>query len=415
MQVIRNGAIYLGSSMINKAVPFLLLPLLTSYLSPAEFGAMAVFVVINGLVGAFVGMAMHTNIATNFYAESRTEMAAIIGNIVLLLSVTGSVAMLALAALCLVLESVFSISTLYLLLMPPLAVMTMIGSLNTTVLRNQGRAYAYASFEIGQMLIHVGVTVVLLVWAGLGWRSQVAGLLAANAVFFLIAVRYLHHQGYLSLKFDRERTRAILGLSLPLVPHVLGGVLIGVSDRLFIEKMVGLEAVGLYSIGYSFGMVMSLVTDACVKAWTPWVYRTLAAPSADGNWQIVKSCYALIAGFLVMAIVVAVVAKFLLPFMVTAAFRGAGEYIAWITLGYAVRGVYQVFFPFLVHLRRTHFLAISTVAAAMLNLALNYFLIREFGAIGGAYATVAAFALSAVMVFRYQSRHLAMPWKGVAA
>src|SRR5690606_11761461 len=99
-----------------------------------------------------------------------------------------------------------------------------------------------------------------------------------------------------------------------------------------------------------------------------------------------------------------------LPFMVTEGFLAARQFIVWVTLGYVLRGIYQVFFPFLVHMRRTHFLAISTSLSALLNLLLNYLLIHAFGALGAAYATVASFALSAPLVFWYQQRHFPMPW-----
>jgi O-antigen/teichoic acid export membrane protein len=246
--------------------------------------------------------------------------------------------------------------------------------------------------------------------AGFGWLSQVAGLLVAGAVFLVIGIRYMRRRGYLEFRYDAAKMRSILALSTPLIPHALGGTVIAVSDRMFIERMVGLEAVGLYAVGYSFGMVMSLVTDACMKAWTPWVYRTLALPTEDDKRRIVLSCYGLIASFLSMAGVVAVAAKWILPYMVTKAYQDASMYIGWIALGYAIRGIYQVFFPFIVHIRKTSFLAVSTVIAALLNLLLNYVLIGHYGAIGGAYATAAAFAASATFVFWYQKRNFPMPW-----
>jgi Na+-driven multidrug efflux pump len=63
-----------------------------------------------------------------------------------------------------------------------------------------------------------------------------------------------------------------------------------------------------------------------------------------------------------------------------------------------------------VHISKTSFLAFSTVMAAIINLVLNYFLILEYGALGAAYATILAFAVSAILVFEYQRRNFWMPW-----
>lgn len=414
MQVVKHGLIYLSASIVNKAVPFLLLPIMTRYLSPAEYGLLSLFVVLNGLVGAFVGMAMHTNIATNFYTESREQVGKVIGNVVIVLAATTCIALLLIAPVSVAFDELFSLPTRYFLLMPLLAFMSMVATLNTTILRNEGRVYAFAIFEIGQTVLTVATTMVLLAGFGWGWMSQVSGMLVSGIVFLVVSWRYMLGRGFLRLQFDQTTVRDILALSLPLVPHALGGIVIAASDRIFIERMVGLEAVALYSVGYSFGMAMSLVSDSFARAWGPWVYRTLAMPTDEAKREIVRHSYFAIAGMYVAAILIAWVAAGILPFMVTDSYRAASEFILWVTLAYATRGVYQVFFPFLVHLRKTSFLAVSTVIAACLNIVLNVVFIDAFGAIGAAYATMASFAASALLVFAYQSRKYPMPWFRIA-
>jgi O-antigen/teichoic acid export membrane protein len=242
---------------------------------------------------------------------------------------------------------------------------------------------------------------------------MVAGHAAAVGCLALLSVVRMWRAGYLRIRPDRAGVGSVLSLSLPLVPHAMGAIVIAVSDRLFIEHMVGLREVALYSVGYTFGMAMSLVTDATMKAWTPWVYRLLAAGDLVSRQRIVRSGYALAAGFLVAAVLVAALAETLLGWLVAPDYRDASRFVAWITLAYAVRGLYQIAFPMLVHARLTGFLAYNAFVAAGLNLVLNYLLIDRYGAIGGAYATVAAFAASTLLVFWYQQRKFPMPWFGV--
>ena len=72
MQIVKNSVIYLGSSILSKSIPFLLLPILTKYLSPAEYGNLSIFLIFISIYGAFVGMALHTNIAKNYYKVVQT-------------------------------------------------------------------------------------------------------------------------------------------------------------------------------------------------------------------------------------------------------------------------------------------------------------------------------------------------------
>lgn len=410
MSVIKNSVIYLSSSLISKGAPFLLLPFLTSYLDVDEFGLLAVFLVINSIYGALVGMAMHTNVIKNFFKKTREELSIIVCNIFVILSIsTAAYLVLTLLAVYAV-DAVFSVPSLYFLILPPLAFIVMINQVHLAVLRGEGRAYLFGVFEVSNAFISVAVTLLLLKYFDMGWLAQVIGMTCAGIILGLIAIRYLLTKHYLCFCPRKAEIFSILRLSMPLIPHVLGGVVISASDRLFIENMVGLESVALYAIGYSFGQLVALFTDAVIKAWSPWFYRQLAEPSDSGKLIIVKSTYLYIVGVFVVAYIVSVIGEFLLPYVVDPDYLGAKKYIWWISLGYAVHGIYKIFFPYLVHISKTAFLAFSTVIAALVNLLLNYYLIPPFGALGAAYATIIAFSASAILVFEYQRRKFPMPW-----
>lgn len=408
--VIKNSIVYLSSSFVNKSVPFLLLPIITAYLSPEEYGKLAIFMIFISVYNALIGMSLQTNISKNYFKVTKEELAQYIGNIFILLIASMVIYLMISVVFYLLWESFFSIPTWLFLMIPFLSAFNMVNTLNLTILRNEQRAYMFGIFEVSNTVIKMGTTVLLLIVVGLGWYSQVFGVLVGAIIFSIIGVLYILQRGYIHFIFDKKKIKSILHISLPLIPHVLAASVISMSDRLFIEQMVGLEAVGVYAVGYSFGMVVMLFSDAFIKAWGPWFYKSLAEPTDSKKVKIVKYTYIYIIGMFLLAIGISMFAEFVLPYMVTEKFYDARQYIFWVALGYAVRGVYQIFFPYLVHINRTSFLAISTVLAAVVNLVLNYIFIRYYGAIGAAYATLGAFLLSALFVFWYQQKNYYMPW-----
>lgn len=410
--LIKNSFIYLSSGILSKSIPFLLLPILTKYLSPEEYGKLSICLIFISIYGAFIGMSLNTNISKNFFHVSKDILAQIIGNVLFVLMTTLVTFFILTLGLYSQFDTIFSIPTEFLIIVPFIAFMQMVNNLNITILRNEQRAYMFGVFEVSLTVVIMSVTILNLIVLGFGWYSQVVGIFVAGVVFSIVGVGYMHKRGYISLVYDKEKIKSILKISLPLIPHVLGGLVIAASDRLFIEQMVGLDAVGLYAVGYSFGMIVMLFTDAFIKAWSPWFYKSMADPTDSKKVKIVKHTYKYIIGLFVLTGLISVAAKFILPYFVDEKFYGASEFIFWVALGYAVRGVYQIFFPYLVHINRTSFLAVSTVVAAVVNLALNYLLIDMYGAIGAAYATVGAFAVSAVLVFWYQQKLFYMPWFG---
>ncbi len=410
MHVVKNSIIYLGSSILNKLIPFLLLPIMTQYLSPQEYGALSIYMILITLYGAFIGMNIHINVSKNFFAVPKEEMAVYIGNMLFILLTSFIIYFFITFIGIRFFDTIFSIEADWLLVIPIISMMMMVNNINISILRNEGKAYTYGIFEISNTIINMSTTILFLVFFSFGWHSQVIGIITGYFIFFIIGIIYMYQRDYINFKIDTSKIKSILNISLPLIPHVLGAVVITMSDRIFIEQMVSLEAVGIYSVGYMFGMVVMLFTDAFIKAWSPWFFKSLAEPTDSKKQKIVKYTYIYIVGVFILALFISVIGETTLPYFVDEKFYGASEYILWISLGYAVHGVYKIFFPYLVHISKTSFLAFSTVVAAILNLLFNYILIKYFGTIGAAYATILAFFVSAALVFWYQNMNFHMPW-----
>lgn len=396
--------------MANKAIPFLLLPVLTRYLSTSEFGVLALFQLMITMSTAFIGMNMHVNVSKNFFSDSKREMALLIGNILIILCVTTLTVTLIIGFLSIFYKNLFSLPVGWFQVIPLLSFMFMVNTVNLTLLRNQEKAYAFGFLEILNTLVIMAVTLLLLMLYQRGWESQATGIVCGYSLMFFIGMFHLYRAGYLRVKYSAEASRRILKISIPLIPHVLGAVVIAVSDRLYIERMVSIEMVGIYSVGYMFGMVVSLFTDAFIKAWSPWFYKKLNDDAAGNKHLIVKYTYIYVLAIFVIAIAVSVASAVVLPAFVDEKFHSAEKFIIWVALGYFVHGIYKILFPYLVYINKTKFLAISTVVAALTNLVMNFYLIRMFGAIGAAYATILSYMVSVVLVYLYVMKYFPMPW-----
>jgi O-antigen/teichoic acid export membrane protein len=198
-----------------------------------------------------------------------------------------------------------------------------------------------------------------------------------------------------------------------LIPHALGGVVIALSDRLFIDRMVGKEAVGLYAVGYTFGMIVNLVVEAFNRAWSPWFFREMYKDTEQTRRRIVKFTYAYFVGITLLALTITGVSYLVLPYMVAIEYQAASIFILWVAVAYAFRGMYTMVFPYLVQTARTNFLGVGMFFTATVNLVLNYVLIKINGPIGAAQATVVAWLMLFLITWAYSSRICPMPWIAV--
>jgi O-antigen/teichoic acid export membrane protein len=109
----------------------------------------------------------------------------------------------------------------------------MINTINLTILRNQEKAVLFGIYEIANTAVNMSVTILLLIMYNYGWYSQALGITVAYAIFFIISLLHMRKNGFIILRYDREEARKILKLSIPLIPHVVGGIIIALSDRFF--------------------------------------------------------------------------------------------------------------------------------------------------------------------------------------
>ncbi|MEX2485552.1 MAG: oligosaccharide flippase family protein [Brumimicrobium sp.] len=405
-------AVYLGTSVIKKAIPFFLLPILTRYLSTEEYGILAIYQVFISFGMPVVGMNMQTNITRNFFSKSKEFVARITFNLFIVLTASSAIFLLLISLYLLAGGPKFSIPDRWIFVLPLIAFTNMVNTFNLTILRNRKRAAEFGLFEISRTIVDLSITIILIVIYAFGWEGRATGILIGSLIIGILSVFRIWQSGYLLFEIDKSQIKEILKISLPLIPHVLGGAIITLGDRIFIDQMVSTSAVGIYTVGYQFGMIMTLVVMAFNKTWSPWMYELLAEEKKENKVTIVKATYLVSGVFIVLALVVTAISYYLLPFMVAEEYHGGFVFVIWIAMGYAFNGMYTLVFPYGVHLGKTSYLGVTTFTAAIINLVANYYLIGINGPLGAAQATLISYVIMFFTVWWYSNRLYKMPWFG---
>jgi len=404
MTLVKNSFVYLGTELINKAIPFLLLPLLTKYLTPIEYGVYGMYQVLISFLIPFVSMSLDINITRKFFKVNKEEMSKILNSILLILNINVVFALLIIFFISLFYSNLFGIPSNILLLMPLIIFVQAINSFNLTILRNNEKALIYGLFQIAITAINFLFAVILLIYFKLSWMSLVYGILIAH--FFVSIFSFFSLKKQYKIGFNFYSFKDIYKVSLPLIFHLLGGSIIFLSDRLFIQQMEGLKEVGLYSVGNQFGMITMIVINAIIMAVNPWMFKKLANNDKD---LIKKSLYLMFL-FLMLGLIIWKVSLFVFPYVVDKSYLKATDVILWITLGFVARGFYQIFYNVIVHEGKTNIFMYITFSAGAINLLLNYYLIKINGMVGAAQATFIVFVIMFIIAFYYANKISSIKW-----
>jgi O-antigen/teichoic acid export membrane protein len=118
MALVKSSFIYLGTELINKAIPFLLLPLLTKYLTPTEYGIYGMYQVIISFLAPFISMSLDINITKNFFKVNKEEMSKILSSIFLILHINIIISLIIIYIISLFYSNFLGIPSNILLIMP---------------------------------------------------------------------------------------------------------------------------------------------------------------------------------------------------------------------------------------------------------------------------------------------------------
>lgn len=406
----RTAGVYTLANIMDAIVPFTLLPVLTRYLDPVEYGIVAMYQVLVGLVGPFVGLSVHGAVLRRFYDRDRSDLDEYVGNCVLVLAASTTAVGLLLVAFGNPVSRLAAFPREWLWAVLASSIGVFVGYIRLAIWQAQGRAKRYGGFQVSRTLVNFAMSIGLVVGLGLGWEGRVLGQVAAHGATGLAALALLRRDGFLTFNPRLDHAINALRFGVPLIPHALAGYLITAADRFFLTQMSGLALTGLYLVGVQLAKGLTLVFQAVNQAYTPWLFGRLRDGDSGHRLPLVRATYGFFGLALTAAAAVWLVADPVVALLAGPDFRAAAPFVGWLALGAAFNGMYMILSGYIFYEERTGLLAFSTGAAGVLNLILNYVLISRYGAIGAAYATAASFFAKFVLTWWLAHRVHPMPW-----
>ena len=67
----KTASVYTISNILNALIPFFLIPVLTRYLTPVDYGITSMMQVMIGFLTPFVGLNLHGAIAVKYYKKMK--------------------------------------------------------------------------------------------------------------------------------------------------------------------------------------------------------------------------------------------------------------------------------------------------------------------------------------------------------
>lgn len=396
----KHTLIYGVGIVLSRAAGFFMIPIYTRFLAPRDYGTLELLDLFAYVVGILVAMAIRSSV-NRFYYDSEEEgerrkviVTAFLSSTVVSLAVVG-----------LMLPFTGSIS--YLIFQSGkfsglVGIVLLTFWVNTTAeigfvhLQAQQRSVLYAVLSVAKLVVSLSLNVYFLVVLRMGVEGVLISGLISGGLFAVIMTRRILGSG--GADFSMPALTAMLRYGLPLVPASLATYVLHFSDRFFLERLASLDDVGIYSLGYKFGMVFTaLMTGPFISIWVPKRYEIAKNQDARDIYRRTYTYFNLFICF--GALGLSAFSRELVECVADPAYQAGWQVIPLVAFAYVFDSwIYHFNTGF--HLgKKTTAIAWLNIAAAGVNLVLNYFLIRQWGGLGAALATLATFGIKSAMYY----------------
>ncbi|MBU0985587.1 MAG: oligosaccharide flippase family protein [candidate division Zixibacteria bacterium] len=404
--LLKHSAIYGMATGVQRMLGFVMIPLYTSYLAPADYGVMELLYMTTSLIEMVVGIGIAHGVV-RFYFESdiQTERNKVISS-----------AFLGMGGLLLptVLLLIFSSSTLSFYVLDSreytsLFVLAfasmglgMLNQVNLSYLRAEKRSLLVVASSVGQMLLNLGLNVYFIVVMDMGVAGIFWGNLISVAVTMAVVTPMVLRR--VGIRFSFDVVKGLVKFGLPLIPSNIANYIVVASDRWFIKEYVSISETGIYSLGYKFGsLVNNFVTSPFNQIYGPRRMELFRQDESHALFGRVFTYFVLI--ITVVGLGISLVSRDLVRLMADEAYWDAYKIIPLVTLAHiALAFFYHVNIGITITKKTKYFMYIN-VMNGLLNIGLNILLIPMFGIWGAAWSTLICYTFRSGLGY-YFSRKL---------
>ncbi len=403
----KQNIIYLIVNIIKSGVPFLLLPFFTHYLSVKDYGILSMYQVVISVVVLLVGLRSDGVISVEYFHLNKQDFKILLFNIVIVLLVSFIILLL----LCFLFKDFIVNLTkiewnwILLALIGAFFYFFVMALLN--LYRVQEKVKNYAVLQM-LLTLYLFISSIVLVMLLQNWEGRAISIISANIFFGILSFFVLSK--YFFIKIDFNMIKRILLFSIPLLPHIVSGWIMTSIDRVFITNMVGIYDVGLYTVGYQIGMIISVIATSFNQAWGVFLFKKLANVTYETKLKLVKFTYLYFIGLFVIFILLVYLLPWIYKIFVGANFIHSKKYVLWIALGFLFNGMYFMVTNYIFFVKKTYLLSFVTFFIAIINIILNWILIKIYGSLGAAIATTISYFLGFLFTWYLSNKVYKMPW-----
>jgi len=242
---------------------------------------------------------------------------------------------------------------------------------------------------------------------GVLWFISILVLEPILYMFILGTIRTKLHGPITSWRFENSTAVELLKNSWPFIFIAGFTVLFTRIDQVILKHLLGPESVGVYDVAVRLSELWLFVPSIIATSLYPAIVNAKKSSVVEYKRRLLNLLGILLAFSLPLVCVLLLISEPLILFLYGEAFSEAINIFRIYAWSSIILSIYVVTHHFLITENHRKTIFVTTLCAALINIALNYLLIPHLGTAGAAWSTLIAYLvliLPLIQIFKLGSR-----------
>lgn len=388
---IKNASFYFAGDIVEKLIPFILIPILTRYLSADDYGYAGVAISIFQIFLILVAFNIRSFLPVAFFKKGGSNFNEYVTSFYIICICITIFISFFIPLIYEIFLYQFNVSLVFYELLLFAALGNAITYVLLTIYRINEKPEKYILLQISLTAINFGISIFLVVLLNYGLVGRLLGVIISGIFIGIISFFILNK---FNLKICKPSTKIFKEISIfciPLWPHVLSNWVRSNIDRIFIAILIGPKEAAIYIVGQQLSVLINFAAIAFNKAYQPYLFSLLPVEKHDETKRVFNKTVQLTILVIFVSFIYGIFANSLLPFYVGPEFQDAKKIIPLLAIGAGINSAYVFLSNYVLYFEKTAMLSTISIASSLIQAILSYFFILKFGIIGAAYAVICSY------------------------
>ncbi len=399
-KLLKTSVIYAIGQVASQVLNFLLLPIYTNKLGAGDYGKYATITAFTGFISTFLIISIYSGFY-RFYKEcagnidEENKMINTALNFAYLMSCFVVILLIIIGKPISQLIFNFDNGHKILWIIIITSIISQISCIYTSKYNLEYKALKVSTINIVKLSIQFITIIFLVVYKNMGIIGILYGQLIANSIIYLYLF-IIEHKNY-KTEISLIMLKNMLIFSGGLLPVNVSGWILQLSDRYFLSNYKGFETVGIYNLGYQFGMLINpIFIIPFMGSFTPYALETYKNDNAKESLKLLMRNYNVIGCFMMIGI--SIFTKTGIYLFANKNFLSAYSIVPMVVYSYFLYGKVFYYALGLQIKNKTYLEGIYMILSAGINIGLNFILVPRMGMMGAAISTVVSYLILNVIL-----------------